>query len=518
MFKNLVHHVRGLHPGTPLRRALSHDMPHFPSSIPHPLHVAPRRRIAVRNRRRGILDHNAAESSVRDVIPLAADSLPTELWVSIFAIGSGDEAPNAGMPFTLAISQVCRAWRRLVHSFSSLWTSVYVPLAPSYQHWPYATLATQLRRSGDLLIDVIITALFDTPTDSDLYCSWRGDWQRELPAQLIRVGRQLTPHAQRIRSLRIELPLIDPGSGIWNLFGSDVHMLGQLTRLEVLGGAQSHDTWSPPSVTLYWNSLCLPRLEAMRLQGVSFIWDGPDLFESAGRHLVHLDLGWSHQSVKYSELASALGDDCQLESLIIAVKTLEIFEWDVSAGRHLTLSRLHTLRLHEREGPYSSRYPGPHEVTAVNLFVLLVMPVLRTLELEGNGTPVEFLTLLSEGNAPFARLKHLRLMSDVTDLENVTETARSSTHGLCQIELHGLSAAEAALALTSPADRCDESSPGWAELSEEAHLRTSLLRQAFSNIEKPLIQFSVPSPDIVVNGGIALRAGVVAWLPNKGEP
>jgi hypothetical protein len=145
MFKNLVHHVRGLHPGTPLRRALSHDMPHFPSSIPHPLHVVPRRRIAVRNRRRGILDHTVAESSVRDVIPLAADSLPTELWVSIFAIGSGDEAPNAGMPFTLAISQVCQAWRRLVHSFSSLWTSVYVPLAPSYQHWPYATLATQLR-------------------------------------------------------------------------------------------------------------------------------------------------------------------------------------------------------------------------------------------------------------------------------------------------------------------------------------------------------------------------------------
>ncbi|KAF9223288.1 hypothetical protein BS17DRAFT_132503 [Gyrodon lividus] len=81
--------------------------------------------------------------------------LPNEMLLAIFDFGLGPPAHCSSLPFELAVSSVCRAWRAVVLSSPELWTHVYItartpinhmavysmrsaklPLSVDFCHWP----------------------------------------------------------------------------------------------------------------------------------------------------------------------------------------------------------------------------------------------------------------------------------------------------------------------------------------------------------------------------------------------
>jgi hypothetical protein len=420
------------------------------------------------------------------------------------------------MPFMVAVSHVCRLWRGLTLSCPTLWTNICVPIAPSYQHWPYSTLAMQLERSGELLLDVTITARFDSLADFELYQCWR-EWRWELPDQFTRVGRQLEPHARRIRTLVVHLPPLEMWRNIV-IFSPDVASFEQLTELEILGEMTRQEDRKPPVDSthyLIWAIACAPRLQRMNCRFVTFNSRlvEPSLWESAlCRHLIHLDVGYSFDPVlSYSMLAAAQAQYSALQTLTLAIDSFRISLADVEAESRLLLCSLHSLRLYEVDtSGMDPRWVPSEKPRAGYLFALLDAPCLRLLDLTGEHTVFDFLSHLADGDsdAGFGGLEHLCLRTDTQDIPSAPlETLPTASTGICEVDMRGLPAVQAALALWSQAEVRDLPSPQSLILKEHAHLKSLLEKYSGTHID-----FSVRSEDVVADGGTALRAGVVAWI------
>jgi hypothetical protein len=416
------------------------------------------------------------------------------------------------MPFMVAVSHVCRFWRGLTFFCPTLWTKICVPVAPSYQHWPYSTLAMQLERSGELLLDVTITARFDSPTDVELYHKWSREWRYDLPGQFARVGRQLGPHAQRIRTLIVHLAPVDMW-GDFMIFGPNVAGLEQLTELEILGDTKSRELGKPvnSAPSLGWSAVSLPRLQRMHFHFVNIWWGGSSLYESACRQLVHLDLGYfTMPTLYYSNLVDALGQHPAMQTLSLAVDSIAVSLADVEAQQRLLLSNLRSLRLYEVDPFAVKRRPRREKPRAGYLFSLLDAPCLRSLDLTGDECVFDLLSYLADGGTGFGGLERLHLVTDTSTLDIPRERLKILPHAsafLCEVEMCGLPAAQAAMALWSHAEVSDLPSPRSSKLEEHLYLMGLLEK----NLDTP-IRFSLRSQDIVSDGGASLRAGVVTWI------
>jgi hypothetical protein len=287
---------------------------------------------------------------------LSQELLPTEIWILVFAAVSGYETSNTGMPTIMAISHVSRSWRRLTLDSAALWTRIYIPLRPTFQHWPPSMLDLQLARSQGLPLDVTLDSQF-SEQDIELYATWYPHWEYAVPEQYRRALMQLVPHVCRFRSLvfhmaqeRVstlpftEAHLSSLDMGLPRSLCESWRALDNLVDLSLV----RHDYTNNEKPTIVW-PIRTTRIRSLRLHHVRVQWT-PGALSS----LCDLDLrgpvyaeGWSSDAcMTYFELSAALGPKPALQRLTLAPLAMDMQGTDLDAGvDRLSLPQLRTLRL-----------------------------------------------------------------------------------------------------------------------------------------------------------------------------
>jgi hypothetical protein len=371
----------------------------------------PRPAIRKHHRRRGRQDGSdecGARASFSDL-----ELLPTDIWILIFSAAmSGEETSTTDMPTMLAISHVSRSWRRLTLHLPSLWTRVYIPIRPTFQHWPPSMLDLQLARSQGLPLDVTLDSKFSAK-DEELYRAWLPYWTREVPERYREVLLQLAPHVCRLRSFVFHMAQ----ERVSTLPLTEDH----LSSLDMVVPRSLCDSWraldnlvdvslirydySREGLTIVWPTRTT-RLRSLHLHHVHVQWAPlalASLCELDLRGPVSAKDRTSNSCMTYSELSAALGPTPALQSLTLTSLAVGVQGRNLSAGIHRpNLSHLRALRL---DGTCH----------ATHILEFLDAPDIRSIAVEdGKATSVvwEVLKFVAEDRERrFARVEHLWLTS-----------------------------------------------------------------------------------------------------------
>jgi hypothetical protein len=389
------------------------------------------------HRQRNRRDESDKSGQASAIITL--ELLPTEIWILVFAAVSGYETSNTSMPTIMAISHVSRSWRRLTLDSPSLWTRIYIPLRPTFQHWPPSMLDLQLARSQSLPLDVTLDSKFSAK-DEELYKTWFPYWMRKVPERYREALLQLAPHVSRFRSLVVNLtqrhvstlPLTEDhlillDMSVPHTICESWQALDNLVEVSLVRQDPSDVHFG--GITMVW-PIHTTRLRFLRVHHIHVQWAPGAL---AG--LCDLDLrgpvfgeNWLESCMTHLELSTALGPAPALQRLSLAPLAVDVQGMDLGAeaGR-LSLPHLRALRL-----------DGTSHTTRILGF--LDAPEIRSVAVEDSratATVAEFLKFVAEDREwRFARVEQLWLAS-IHSVPGIHEGFVAALPTLCCAAFYG---------------------------------------------------------------------------------